>query len=393
MTPEGPANGGLGSLPTAASQNVAPQQGGGGNMTPANPNAGSGYQQQMLNVANQYQKQGIGDPVSPEPGGAMTGQANQGGSLGGGGLAGIMKMMQQFHPQQGTSGGMTNFANVIDGSGNGTATSLPPTSGGMTGGADALTQLMNQQIARHDPVGNSTYTPSGQNGTPVMGATPMQGGGGLAGLMQMIQQFRQQQGNSMNGGGSGMPLEQQMTQPGQGGERAAGGMRGGDGTSGPGQAQGQGGQSGQFNFGQLLQQLMQQRQGGASPGGYGQQQGFQQTPQMGGGGYSSSQPQQPSGGQYWNYHPQAPTNAPGQAPSQGAGGAPHGAGSMVGGHFQPLPTGSGGSLYGMPEYGNSGVYSRSEGPDNTWFYNGNNKQWGDESNGAFQNQFGGKQGG
>lgn len=327
MTPEGPANGGLGSLPTAASQNVAPQQGGGGNMTPANP------------------------------GGAMTGQANQGGSLGGGGLAGIMKMMQQFHPQQGTSGGMTNFANVIDGSGNGTATSLPPTSGGMTGGA--------QQ-------------------------SPGMGGGGLAGLMQMIQQFRQQQGTSMNGGGSGMPLEQQMGQPGQGADRTAGGSRGGDGTSGPGQAQGAGGQ---FNFGQLLQQLMQQRQGGASPGGYGQQQGFQQTPQMGGGGYSSSQPQQPSGGQYWNYHPQAPASAPGQAPSQGAGGAPHGAGSMVGGHFQPLPTGSGGSLYGMPEYGNSGVYSRSEGPDNTWFYNGNNKQWGDESNGAFQNQFGGKQGG
>ena len=230
--------------------------------------------------------------------------------------------------------------------------------------------------------GDGNMTPQNPGGNQQQGGG--MGGGGLAGLMQMIQQFHQNQGN---GGGQ---------TPEQNAGRGTGGMRGGDGTGGPGQGQGTGGQSGgqaPFNFGQMLQQIMQQRRGGASQGGYGHQQSFQQAPQMGGGGYHPMQSQQPSGGQYWNYHPQMapPPSAGGQqAPSQGA--PQHGAGSMVGGQFQPMPTGSGGSLYGMPEYGNSGVYSRSEGPQNTYFYNGNNKQWGDESNQAFQNQFGGKQG-
>jgi len=223
--------------------------------------------------------------------------------------------------------------------------------------------------------------------------------------MQMIQQFQQQ-----NTGQMGQPPN---GQPGSTVEQLAQGPGGGAPLGGSQPGQGGGGQA-PFNFSNLIQMLTQQRQGGAQPGGYGLPQSFQQSPQMGGQGYSPMAPQQPSGGQYWNYKPQTPTPATGASSgaSQGLGtgqawnaGIPAGQlgsttfsssnpGSYTdgnGGNFQPLPTvAHPGSLYGMPQSGNSNVYSRPEGPDNTYFYNANTQQWGDESNTKFANDFGGK---
>lgn len=318
----------------------------GGNMTPQNPNAGGGSPQ----IGNPY---GGGDPVNPNVSGGGPPPIDPNAGSG---------ERTPVNPNMfGNGGGPPPITDPLGGN-------RTPQSPGQGGGPPPIT----------DPYGgNRTPQNPGQGG---QGGGQGGGMGGLQGLFQMLQQF--QQGNNQtpqnpnmfgNGGGQGT-TEQQAG-------RFGGGMRGGQG----------GGQQAPFNFGNLIQHLMQQRQGG-----YGQQQRFQQTPQMGGQGYNPTRGQQPSGGQYWNYHPQPvqPTSAGGAAPGQtppagGMGGGMGGGGSQVNGQFQPLPQHHGGSLYGMPEYGNSNVYSRSEGPQNTYYFNGNNQQWGDESNGAFAKQFGG----